>query len=578
MNRSIFFKIFGGYLLLTVALAGLIVLATSYAVRSYHIDRTVQQLTDIATIVKTVISPHLETQDKTALDSLIKDLGRRINIRITVVSANGTVIGDSEQDTATMENHRARTEIAQALEGGTGRFLRVSDTLGKEMLYIAIPVDTGGKTSHVIRVSKFLRDIKVFSKELNARILQTTMLILIASLFAAFLLSRTLSKRIRELGTAIRRVANHDFNVRVLLKGQDELKDVADNFNTMIGEMQGLFSELTHQKEELNSIISSLQEGLLVLDREERILIANDSMRTVSRGQNLEQGKFYWELLREPKINELVNRTREDRKGYIEEIEINEMVFLCSVTFLTYKEEIVIVFHDITEIKKLEKIKTDFVLNVSHELRTPLTSIKGFIETIEEGSLTDESKKYLEIIKRNTDRLINVVSDLLALSELEEKSVSLELEAVDMSPLVERVIKIFEDKIRSKGFSIKVTAKPGLRPVRGDPFKLEQVFINLLDNAIKYTNQGGITLHMDAGLRDVVITMEDTGLGISSEHADRIFERFYVVDKSRSRRLGGTGLGLSIVKHIILLHNGKINVESTVGKGSRFIITLPAYT
>ena len=576
MKRSIFFKIFSGYFFLTITLSILIVLFSSYIIRNYQVDRTAQELKDVATVIGSRINLPPSTNGNVSIDNYVKELGKKIHTRITIVAPDGKVVADSEENPLKMENHRTRTEIAQALEGNTGRFLRVSDTLGQEMLYIAVPVQRDGKISYVLRTSKFLKDIKIVSRELNSRILYITVIILIISLFAAFIFARTLYRPIRELSTAIRRVSGHDFNVRVLLKGKNELKEVADSFNNMTDEMQDLFSELTHQKEELNSIISSLQEGLLVLDREDRVLLVNESMRGIT-WQDLETGKFYWEVLREPGINELIRKVREDRRNHTEEIEINKMVFLCSATFMHLKEEIVIIFHDITGIKRLEKIKTDFVLNVSHELRTPLTSIKGFIDTIDEKTLSEENSRYLEIIRRNTERLINVVSDLLALSELEEKNVILELEPVDMPALIKNTLKIFENQINTKGFSIEIRSPDDLPPVMGDPFRLEQVFINLFDNAIKYTDAGGITVTFEPRGKDVIISMTDTGPGIPPEHVSRIFERFYVVDKSRSKKLGGTGLGLSIVKHIINLHNGKINVESTVGQGTRFTIILPVH-
>ncbi len=576
MKRSIFFKIFGGYFLLTVALSGLIVLISSYLIRDYQVERTARELRDIAAVVGTGLTQQPFAEGKTSsIDHSVKQLGKQINIRITLVDPEGKVIADSEEDPQKMENHRTRTEIAQAFEGNTGRFLRYSETLGQQMLYVAIPIHKDGKTLYVVRASKFLKDIKIVSRELNARILQISIIILILALVAAFIFARTIYGPIRELTSAIRRVAGHDFSVRVLLKQQDELKEVADSFNDMTDEMQGLFSELTRQKEELNSIISSLQEGLLVLDGEERVLFTNESLKAVT-GRDLENGKLYWEVIREPGINELINKIRADRRNYVEEITINGLIFLCSATFLTSKEEIVLVFHDITEIRKLEKIKSDFVLNVSHELRTPLTSIKGFIDTMDEGELSDEQRGYLAIIKRNTARLINVVTDLLVLSRLEEKNLALELEPVDVPDLIERVLKIFEEQIREKGFSVEVRAAEGLLPVMGDAFKLEQVFVNLFDNAVKYTDTGGIAVEMETRGSDVVISVADTGPGIPPQHLNRIFERFYVVDKSRSKKLGGTGLGLSIVKHIILLHNGKISVESTPGQGTKFIITLPA--
>ncbi len=294
---------------------------------------------------------------------------------------------------------------------------------------------------------------------------------------------------------ALHKVAGHNFNIRVFLKNNDELKELADSFNYMIAEMERLFGELSRQKEELDSIISSLQEGILVLDKEERVLIANESLHIIT-SKNLEKGTFYWEILREPKLNELIKRVKTARQNSTEEIELNNRIFLCSATFLSYKEEITTVFHDITEIKKLEKIKTDFVLNVSHELRTPLTSIKGFIETIETKTMDDENKHYLGIIKRNTDRLINIINDLLSLSEMEEKGTKLQLETVNLKEIIEQAFVVFEQQIHSKGFYINLSVDPDLPPVQGDPFKLEQVFINLIDNAMKYTEKGGITIEM----------------------------------------------------------------------------------
>ncbi len=572
MKRSIFLKIFGSYFFLIIALSGLIVLFSSYLIRNYQLERTGQELKDIAAVIGSRLTdiPRDEQIDRT-----IKTLGGQINTRITLVDAEGRVIADSQEDPKKMENHRTRTEIAQALEGGTGRYLRFSETLGQEMLYVAIPVQKDGTIRYVIRTSMFLKDIKIVSGRLNTKILQIAIAVLIVALIAAFVFARTISRPVAEVTDAIRRVAGHDFSARVLLKGRDELKQVADSFNAMTDEMQGLFAELTRQKEELNSIISSLQEGLLVIDNNERVVLTNESMKNIT-GHDLKTGKPYWEALREPSISDLIKKVRGERSNRTEEIMMNGMAYLCSATFLRSKEEIVIVFHDISEIKRLEKIKSDFVLNVSHELRTPLTSIKGYVETMDESSLSDENKNYLTIIRRNTDRLINIVSDLLTLSKLEEKAFALDFEPVDMAPLIERVLKIFENQIRAKGFSVKMNIPGNIPPVMGDPFKLEQVFINLLDNAIKYTDAGGIAIHMNTADGDINIMITDTGPGISSEHIPRILERFYVVDKSRSKKLGGTGLGLSIVKHIVLLHNGKIRVESTVGKGTTFIVSLPA--
>lgn len=572
MKRSIFLKIFGSYLLLIIALSGLTILFSSYIIRHYQLEHTGEELTEIARVVKGLMK---EAPADMSMDRTMKVLGRQIHARITIVDPEGRVVADSREDPAKMENHRTRTEIAQAFEGQTGRYLRYSETLGQDMLYIAVPVYKGDTVQYVIRVSKFVKDIKIISGRLNARIALASVVILVIALFAAFLFARTISRPVEELTDAIRRVAGHDFSARVLLKGADELKEVADSFNAMTDEMQGLFAELTRQKEELNSIITSLQEGLLVLDGDQRIVLTNDGLAKIT-GRALEAGKFYWEEMREPSVNDLIKKVREGQQDVNQEIIINDRTFHCSASFVRSKGETVIVFHDISEIKRLEKVKSDFVLNVSHELRTPLTSIKGYAETMDEGSLSDENRRYLAVIRRNADRLINIVGDLLTLSKLEEKDFTLDREPVSLPPLIDRVLKIFENQARSKGFALKMDAPDALHPVTGDPFRLEQVFINLLDNAIKYTDSGQITITMKEDNGTIVTEVRDTGPGIPQEHVPRIFERFYVVDKSRSRRMGGTGLGLSIVKHIVLLHNGTVRVESIVGEGSSFIVSLPA--
>jgi len=577
VKKTIFFKIFGVYLLLTTTLCGLIVAFSFYIIRSSHIDTTAKDLTNLATALKAEITPFVAGKSAGKLDTFVKELGKQLHTRITVIAPNGTVLSDSEENPLKMENHRTRTEIAQALEGDTGQSLRMSGTLKQEMLYIAIPVMKDKKVLYVLRVSRFMKEIATTTNKLVEKILFIALVIDVTGLLFAFLFARSISRPVKELSASLQKVAQQNFNVRVFLKRNDELKELADSFNYMIARMAELFTELSRQKEELNSIISSLQEGLLALDAEDRVLFANASLKKIVN-EDLDQGRLYWEVLREPKLNELIRRVRAARLNSVEEIELNNKLFLCSLTFLGYKEEITIIFHDITEIKKLEKIKTDFVLNVSHELRTPLTSIKGFIETLEASALSDENRHYLEIIKRNTDRLINVVNDLLALSELEEKTSSLQAETVDLKDLVEHVLTIFEQQIKAKGFSLNLSLDPDLPPVKGDPFKLEQVFINLLDNAIKYTEKGTISIEMKYRDGQVVVSVQDTGLGIPQEHLSRIFERFYVVDKSRSKKLGGTGLGLSIVKHAILLHNGTINVESVPGQGTTFVITLPAST
>ena len=258
----------------------------------------------------------------------------------------------------------------------------------------------------------------------------------------------------------------------------------------------------------------------------------------------------------------------------VEELPLHDAIFLCSISYLPEREETVVILSDITAMKRVERMKKDFVVNVSHELRTPLTAIKGFVDTLEE-TVDGTNKHYVEIIKRHTDRLVNIVKDLLTLSELEERETVLALEDVNPEELIRRISLLFEPRMREKGLVWTWNIEPNISSIKADSFKLEQALINLIDNAIKYTERGTVTLSLKNRNGHIVIEMSDTGIGIPEEHLSRIFERFYVVDKSRSKRLGGTGLGLSIVKHIVLLHNGTIDVQSIPSHGTTFSICLP---
>jgi len=575
MKKTIFLKIFGCFLLIIFILSGLILTFSFTAIKDYYIESTAEHLKNLGITLEEQIVPFLEKNDTRGLDDLAKRLGRKIHARITVIAPDGTVLADSEENPKLMANHGTRTEIAQAMEGNMGRFLRESETLKKPMLYVAVPVINNDKISGVVRLSMFLKDINTIINHARMRILAIFSGIIALSLLISFIFARSISRPIKELSAVSRRIADEDFSARVFLKSNDELRELADSFNNMATRMKTLFDELTKQKEELDSVISSLQEGILVLDIEEEIVLCNNSFRKII-GNNLAEGRPYWEYFRIPQFDELIKKTKTTKTNISEEISFNNKAFLCSATFLGAKEEIAVIFHDITSIRDLEKIKTDFVSNISHELRTPLTAIKGFVETLQDTVISEENRHYLDIIRRNTDRMINIISDLLFLSELEEKSIKLEPAEVDLKILLEGTIKIFEQKLKEKSLSLNVDIDAELPLIKADPFKLEQMFINLIDNAIKYTEKGGIKISLKEKDGEIEIVIEDTGIGIANEHLSRVFERFYVVDKSRSKKFGGTGLGLSIVKHVVMLHNGFIDAKSTPGSGTKFIIKLPS--
>jgi two-component system phosphate regulon sensor histidine kinase PhoR len=573
MRNSLFSKVFGGYLLIICILLLLVPLISFKLIRTYYVNTLTENLKNIAITTSPQIVTFLDGRHHTELDAFLKNLKDKINARITVIDKEGTVLADTEKDPATMESHKIRPEVIDALSSGVGKSMRLSVTLEEEMLYVALPIDKDSKVLGVVRMSIPLKQINSLLRDLQLRIIIAIAIITLLSIAIAFLLSKSLSKPVDTLASAAKNLAKGEFHTRVYLQTSGELKELETSFNEMAGKMEGLFGSLSRRNEELDTIVSSMQEILIVLDKDGRIKLINESFKK-SLGNEDVQDKFYWEVMRCPDFSELIKKVTEERKNHTREIEFRDKNYLCSVTFLSSKEEMVAVFYDITELKNLEQMKKDFVANMSHELRTPLTAIKGFVETLEEEEEI-KNVQYLEIIKRHTDRLMNIVNDLLVLSELEQTSRALVIENVNLVSLAENILKVFEQGEKEKGIQLKLVAEKDLKIIQADPFKLEQMFINLLDNAIKYTERGEVSITLTQIDSKSVIEIQDSGIGIPSSHLLRIFERFYVVDKSRSKKLGGTGLGLSIVKHIVLLHGGTIDVESSQGMGTKFTIVLP---
>jgi len=397
-----------------------------------------------------------------------------------------------------------------------------------------------------------------------------------AAAVVSYLVARGTVRPIRELNAAFRKLSAGDFDVRVMPGKRGRLRELGDDFNDMAFRTKTLVAELRQQREALDAIVASIQEGLAVIDSSGQIGLANASFRKLA-GEPQVEGRYYWEVIREPDFIELVRSVTSENPTAARQIEISDQGFACSASYLPAAQRVVLTCHNNSDVARAARMKRDFVQNVSHELRTPLTAIKGFAETME-ATIDRDNRPYLETIIRNTDRLVNLVQDLLTLSELEERGTELQIEDVDLPEVAGQMVKLFEARAASKGLrlALTVSGSPSEPPVlKADRFKLEQVFINLLDNAVKYTEKGAVEVAIRRGEAAATIEVRDTGPGIAPEHLPRLFERFYVVDKGRSRQLGGTGLGLSIVKHIVLLHGGEVAVRSTPGAGTTVTVTLP---
>ncbi|HRU93549.1 MAG TPA: ATP-binding protein [Candidatus Marinimicrobia bacterium] len=572
MKKSFFYRIFSGYLILIVALTVLIVALSYNSLRRHFVEAQIADLQDLNASLS-VLLLSAKNQSREDLDQLTKSLGNEIRARITIIDTTGNVIADSESDPRLMKNHRQRPEIKQALRGNVAHAQRFSTTVEENMLYVASPLVRDGQTVAVVRTSIYLSHLNDIFRQILNRITKIALLIIIIALSAAFLLARYYSKPVNQLVTAARQIGQGKLETRVNIQTSDEFAELADSFNAMAIEINRLLADVARQRDELQTIVAAVPSGLLVLTADGRVAFYNREFQKITEREEL-QDRFYWEILRQPQFTEFIKDIQASRANRTQEIVINNKTYLCSAEAETSSAEIVLIFSDISELKAVQQMKRDFVVNVSHELRTPLTAIKGFVETLQEETSGNE-RHYLTIIARHTDRLINIVNDLLTLAEIEEKN-QLEYETVSLSNLINDTVKIFEERLQAKNLKIVVEIADGLTTIKVDPFKFQQVLINLLDNAIKYTEQGQITIRVQKKADQVQIAIQDTGCGIPSEHLPRLFERFYVVDKARSRQMGGTGLGLAIARHIVLLHNGTIEVESQPGIGTTFFISIPA--
>lgn len=325
-------------------------------------------------------------------------------------------------------------------------------------------------------------------------------------------------------------------------------------------------------KEDFHAVLGSIHEALWIQDAKGIILSANAAFSSITNTAHT-RDMYFWNVIRQKELYDFVDSIFKAPRDRIRELTFDDRHYICSASYTAITQETIFILYDISEIRRMEIMKKDFVRNVSHELRTPLTSIKGYVETMADEA-GDEFKAYLDVVKRNTDRLIHIVNDLLSLSQLEHES-SIQRENVDVREFMHSIEHVFAQRLLAKNLHLNTVISPDITQMRVDRFKLEQVFFNLIDNAVKYTERGEITITFSRGKVLTRISISDTGQGIEPQHLNRLFERFYVVDKSRSRKLGGTGLGLSIVKHIVALHRGTIDVKSTPGSGTTFTITLP---
>lgn len=535
-----------------------------------------------------LVKTHFNEEQQEEIQALCHDLGAQISTRITIILPSGKVLADSEENPNTMDNHGDRPEIRQAIKEGIGKSIRYSYTLGQNMMYVAI---TSVEDGHILGVIRTSKAIPVLTHFLNKKYLELFLIFLMIGSIGAvlsFFMAHKLSKPLRELETGVEYFAKGDFSYHIYIPKSVEFGKLANTMNEMARQLDERIYTITRQHNEIEAVLSSMEEAVIAVDTEERIIRFNQSAAILFEVEPLSvKGKNIQEVVRNPYILKFVKETLFSGDSIKFDIEFHnheQKILQAHGSLLRDSNENVIgaliVLYNITQLKKLENMRRDFVANVSHELKTPITSIKGFVETLKDGALDDRefANQFLDIILRHTDRLNAIIEDLLNLSRIEQEAErsQIELEKGKIKNIIEAAVNLCKKKAMEKDIDIQFQCENQLIAKINPPL-LELAIVNLIDNAIKYSGNGkSILIDAKKVYDEVVISVKDHGCGIPKEHLSRIFERFYRVDKARSRDLGGTGLGLAIVKHIVAAHFGSVSAQSVEQQGSTFYIYLPS--
>ncbi len=507
-------------------------------------------------------------------------------VRVTVIASDGQVLADSQSDPQTMENHADRPEIRDALATGHGQSIRHSVTINSNLLYHAVRLSSAGAPPVVLRFALPLQTVDQEIWEFRRRLWLASLLVLLVTRTASLLISRSFSDRVNRLTDFFQRVAEGDFRPLGADRAGDALEALAISLNATAARLDRTIQTLTEERNLSSAILGSMVEGVAVVNASERLLFANRGFAEIL-GLDVppQSGSALLEAVRQTELIEAVRGVLKGEPRVEAEIvtgTLRQHFFAVTVASVSAAETsgAVIVLHDITELRKLERIRRDFVANVSHEFKTPLTAIQGFAETLLAGAIDDPQNRirFVEIILEHSRRLARLTDDLLKLSKMDADKLELEIRRLSVSVFVESCIETTQRPAAEKDLRISVKLPERLPDIAADRRRLAEVLQNLLDNAMQYTPAGGqIMVSASANGAEMTFTVSDTGIGIPQADQPRIFERFYRVDVARSREVGGTGLGLSIAKHLVEAHGGRIWVRSEVGQGSQFYFTVPLF-
>ncbi len=515
-----------------------------------------------------------------ALEDYARASAASLGLRFTIIDSDGTVLADSEVDPATMENHLTRPEVQQALAQGSGSNVRRSATTGINTLYVAVPLQTKANPMGVVRLAIPLSDVDAAVLHFQTSLLVAIGVAAFFSLVLSFLAARRTTQPLEELTEAARRVAAGELHTTLLPTGRDEIGQLTAAFNTMTERLRTQFESLQTERGKSSAVLAQMSDGVAIFDGQGNTFLLNPAAgRMLGIDVNTAPGRSAAEVLRHHQLIELWKECRDSGKSNSTTVEIGEeplpLQAVATPLGESMRGSILLLFQDLTRLRRLETVRRDFIANISHELRTPLASLQSLAETLHDGAMEDPTaaSRFLDLMQTEIDTLNQTVRELLELSQIESGEVPLIFKPADPASLWGSAVQRLRMLAERSGLTLANTTKENLPPVSADSGRIEQVMMNLIHNAVKFTPAGGtITVSARIKDREVEFSIRDTGVGISAEDLPRIFERFYKADKSRSG--GGTGLGLSIARHIIETHGGRIWAESAEGKGSTFFFTL----
>jgi two-component system phosphate regulon sensor histidine kinase PhoR len=587
-RRRLIWQIYPPFLILILcAVLAVSWYATDF-MRSFYLQHLRTTLQHHAQILHSRVATDLAPLDPRRLDRVCKMAADQIPVRFTVILPDGVVVADSDKDPLSMDNHSKRPEIRSALAGQIGHSLRHSTTLKQEMMYVAYPVNVEGELLAVLRTSLPVTTIDTALTSVYMNMAGAGLVIAVLAAGILLFVSRRISRPIEEMRKGADQYARGELGVRIQPPATMELAGLAEALNTMAAQLKYRLDAIVRQRNELEVVLSSMVEGVIALDVDEKVMSLNTAAKAMfPNPRDQYMGRNLAELVRSHDLAGMVTKVRQSGSSFKADITyqgLEERVLEAHCTPLREGDGghmgTLLVLHDVTQLRRLENMRRDFAANVSHEIKTPLTAIKGFVETLRDGDLSqqEENHRFLTIIARHVDRLAAIIDDLMHLSRIErsDETNELALEPCRVNELLETAMGLCRERAEAKGIEIILDSGEDLTAMMDIPL-MEQAVVNLLDNAVKYTQKSPATVTLSAteAEDELLIIVADEGIGISRKHLPRLFERFYRVDKARSRHLGGTGLGLAIVKHIALAHGGCVTVHSELGHGSTFTLRLP---